>query len=539
MAIWTDRNDLVFQVIDLRHRGVSRRGIARKLGISRNTVGKIIREHHKSRAAPHDAFPKKPKHAPRPTKLDAHKRHVTELLEKYPEITAQRVFEELTAKGFEGGYTIVKEHVRTLRPSPPPTPSLPTPITGPGEMSESDWSPHRVLFTTGLSALVQVFSYVLRYSTRKYYSLFERCDSHALMDGLVGAFECFGGAAHVTKFDSQKPVVLGWEGSQPIYNPRFLGFATYHEFRPLACRPGKPNDKPRVERSFWEFEQSFLNGRSFRDLDDMRTQLRDWNINICDPRPHKKLKRPRLELFEEERPFLRPLPTHPFDTARVIYTLANIEGFVSWNGNRYAVPYDHVTEILPVRITQKELFVYAADLRLVAQHELAPKSAGLDLDPMNFHRSSRGRPAADLQQLEHAFAQMGQSAQTYFAALRSHDPRQCGYQARQILQLRGKYTTTDILLALDHARAFGALQHQAIARILSRRAAPRTLAAYVLEGTSRRFDNDPFVCPDDLDEYDRLPVTSSSTRKELPCPSEPPTMTKTPSLSDSDDTSRS
>ena len=42
---------------------------------------------------------------------------------------------------------------------------------------------------------------------------------------------------------------------------------------------------------------------------------------------------------------------------------------------KQAVPYDHVTDLLPVRITQRELFVYAADLRCVARHELASEAS--------------------------------------------------------------------------------------------------------------------------------------------------------------------
>ena len=97
------------------------------------------------------------------------------------------------------------------------------------------------------------------------------------------------GAAQVCKYDNQKAVVLGWEGQQPIYNPRFLAFATHYEFRPHACRHWHPNDKPTVERSFWEFEKSFLNGRSFRDLDDMRAQLAHWLDRIVDHRLLDKL----------------------------------------------------------------------------------------------------------------------------------------------------------------------------------------------------------------------------------------------------------
>jgi hypothetical protein len=47
-------------------------------------------------------------------------------------------------------------------------------------------------------------------------------------------FVRFEGCAAECKHNSQNPVVLRWEGHQPIYNPRFLAFASYYEFRLVA-----------------------------------------------------------------------------------------------------------------------------------------------------------------------------------------------------------------------------------------------------------------------------------------------------------------
>lgn len=479
--------------------------------------------------------------APRESKLDEHRSRVRDLLERYPDITAQRVFEELRSHGFVGGYTAVKQCVRALRPKEKPEPSRQTPVLGPGKMAENDWSPHNITFTTGKRTTVQVFSYVLCASHRKKFSLHERCDLHALMDGHVQAFEHFKGVAEECKYDNQKAVVLHWEGQQPIYNPRFLAFATYYEFRPRACRPFHPNDKPHVERAFWEFETSFLNGRSFRDLDDMRAQLAAWQRDVCDVRPHKKLKRTPMEMFADEQPHLRPLPSHPYDTARVLYRLCSIDGFISWDGNRYAVPYDHVTDILPVRITERGLFVYAADLRLVARHELCERSGGVDVDPQGFHRPVKGRAAADVDQLKQAFDEMGMDAGEFFAALLAAHPRHGGHHAREILMLRERFTTQDLCMALRHARTFGALSHHAVGRILDNRSTPRTLAEYVSEESARRLGErlgSAGIGQRDLAEYDALPL--AHPRKENPWPNDPQApKTEPTSSSASDDTSRS
>lgn len=42
-----------------------------------------------------------------------------------------------------------------------------------------------------------------------------------------------------------KVVVTGYDDDEPVYNPRFLGFAAHYGFRPVACRPrrAKPREK--------------------------------------------------------------------------------------------------------------------------------------------------------------------------------------------------------------------------------------------------------------------------------------------------------
>jgi transposase len=552
-ATWRSRDELVHQIVTLAADRMSKRAIARAVGVSRNTVKAVLAAHAAQREAEHSELAKPTPKAPRPKKTDAFRNRIGELFVRYPDITGQRVFEILRAEGFDGGYTAVKKHVRTLRAPRKPAPSLTAPSYGPGEMAESDWSPYTIDFTSTGRMEVQAFSYVLTYSPRKAYTAYPSCDLYALMDGHEQAFDRFKGCAHRCIYDSQKPVVLRWEGTQPIYNPRFLAFAAHYEFRPRAVL-GQPNAKPRAERAFWDFERSFLNGRSFRDLDDMRAQLVDWLDGIVDPR--RRHGRTCLDRFAEEQPHLVPLPRHPYDTARVIYRVCSIDGFVDWAGNRYAVPYDHVTDILPVRITQRELFVYAADLSCVARHELAPRGAGRKLDPAGLHPPPRGRSPVDLDQLAVTFDGLGPGGAAFFRLLSAGPPRVWGHQARCILVLRARYATEDLDAALAHAARFGALEHRAVERILEARSSPRTLDEYVAEDTARRLEQAlgaQRAPSHDLTAYDRLPVIRalSSARalpaephqESCPCPNEmasPATpATPTSSSSGSDDTSSS
>ncbi len=147
---------LVYAVVQLARDGMKRRAIARALHISRNTVRKIVLAHGEVRTAEHSALAP-PRTSTRPSKLDPHRPRVDELLKTYRDITAQRVFEILIEEGFGGGYSIVKDLVREVRPHPAPKPSLQTPPREPGELAECDWSPYRVTFTNQSPVTVQAF----------------------------------------------------------------------------------------------------------------------------------------------------------------------------------------------------------------------------------------------------------------------------------------------------------------------------------------------------------------------------------------------
>ena len=497
----------IHDIVKLNSDGIKWRAIARSLGVSRNTVRRVVKEHGDIRQNEHSALSTRhPVH--RPSKLDPFWPQISDLLRTYPDITAQRIFEILLEKGYDGGYTVVKDLVRRIRPKQAPTPSLETQPREPGEMAECDWSHYPVTFTHAPPMKLQAFGYTLRYSTRKFYSFHEGNGLHPLMDGHVHAFDRFGGAARQCKYDSQKPVVLRWEGGQPIYNLRFIDFATYYEFSPVACRRWHPNDKPRVERSFYELTLSFFRGRSFRDLEDLKAQLTHWMDTIADLRPLKRMRRhTRLELFAEEQPLLRPLPRHPYDTARVLYKLCDMEGFITWEGNWYSLPYEYVTEILPVRITENEIFIYKPDLTCIARHALHPRGAQLP-SVLDGHRPRHVERGLDLDQLRRAFANLGDSAAAFLAALEKREHRSASYHARKVLGLRAGYATDDLLAALTHALAYGALEHTAVERILQARASPRRLDEYVAEETAkklRRVVDESGTEPRDLAEYDNLP----------------------------------
>jgi hypothetical protein len=372
----------------------------------------------------------------------------------------------------------------------------------------------------------------LSISRRRYVDFFESEDLFALLEGHRRAFEYFGGVPHAIRYDQQKAVVARREGPDVIYQPRLLAFATHYGFEPRAVRPGKPNDKAFVERDLWDLERSFLCGRRFHDQEDMRAQARRWLAEVVEQRHHPKLRKQRIvEIFEaQERAALRTLPKHPFDTARVVYRLCSIDGFVSWEGNRYSVPYEHVTALLPVRITQSELFVYGPGLACTAHHQLLPRGKGAD-SVVGAHRPPRlDSPGASLDVIRERFLALGDVADDFLRGLVETHPRSAAYHARRILELREHYAAPDVVAAMVHALTFRAFSANAVARIVEVRARPRTLDEYVTAETESKLRGllqAERLTIRDLRTYDvqlppaeQLPPQDHAT-EESPCPTEP------------------
>lgn len=312
------REELERLLVTMNREGRSIRKLTRHFCISRNMVRRILRKHAANRNQGHDIVREQIKQPTlRPSKLDPFAGQIKELLKDFPKITAQRVYEEVTAAGYDGGVSILRDRLRMLRPTPKKAPVVRF-ETEPGLQGQMDWSPYTLDFLRHGKTTINCFSYILGFSRRQYIDFTMRRDFFTLIRRHQDSFSHFNGSPRQCLYDNEKTVVLRWEAGRPVFNPSFAAFITHYECKPIACMHGRAQTKGKVERPFQYVEHNLLGGRKFQDLDDLKACARWWLQNRSDAHIHDTTGRPPLELFlEDEQEALIPLPRCPYDAAEV------------------------------------------------------------------------------------------------------------------------------------------------------------------------------------------------------------------------------
>jgi transposase len=346
-------------ILDLHRQGLPVSAIARRTGVDRKTVRKYIQ----AGLEPPHYSPRRP----RPTLLDAHHAYLRERVATYPDLSARRLLRELRGFGYTGGYSQLTEFLRDVRPA--------TSVgferrfeTSPGQQAQVDFAQFRTGFTDepGAVRIVWLFSMVLGHSRLIWATFVMHQDLQAVLRCHVAAFEAIGGVPAEILYDRMRTAVTGEGDEGIVYNATLLACARHYGFMPKACRPYRAKSKGKVERPFRYIRQDFFLARSFRNLDDLNQQLRQWLDEDANARVHATTRRVVAAHFAEERTSLKPLPAGPFQAVLRLERRVTRDGMISVGGNLYSVPDCTRRRAVEVHTLTREVHIFEEGRQIAA-----------------------------------------------------------------------------------------------------------------------------------------------------------------------------
>src|ERR1700729_1006390 len=348
--------------------GKSIKEIARDLRLSHNTVRKVLRSDETS-------FSYERQVQPRP-KLGRSKGQLDRLLAANVEAPARerltliRIFEELRALGYDGGYDAIRRYARSwAKTNASATADAFVPLTfAPGEAYQFDWS-HEIVVMDGVTTILKVAHLRLCHSRMMFVRVYPRETQEMVFDAHERAFAFFKGACGRGVYDNMKTAVETiFVGKDRQYNRRFLQMCSHHLVEPVACTPASGWEKGQVENQVGNLrDQLFRPKPRVKSLAELNAWLEDQCIAYAKRTKHPEFKdRTIWDVFEEERAGLIQL-RGPFDGFVEKAVRASTTCLIMADHNRYSVDARAAGRMVLVRSHAERVVVFLGD-EVVADH---------------------------------------------------------------------------------------------------------------------------------------------------------------------------
>ena len=441
--------------------GLSERAAARRFGLARETVRKMLRY-----SVPPGYRRAQPVRCP---KLDGFTGVIDQILgddqqrPKQQRHTAKRIWDRLRAEhAFTGGYTIVKDYVRakTLGGQ-----EMFVPLAHPPGDAQADFGEALVVIA-GVECKAHYLVVDLPHSDDGFVKAFPAETTEAFCDGHNAAFGYFDGVPRRIVYDNTTLAVARILGDGTRQRTRvFSELQSHYVFDARFGRPGKGNDQGKVEG---------LVGYARRNFFVPVPRFPSWealNADVarqCRARRGHRLRRHTEtigERFARDRDALLPLPPVPYDACDRRATRVTSLSLVRYRLNDYSVPtaYGHREGVVKGYVDD---VVIVCGRDEIARHRRSYEREALIFDPLHYLALLERKTGA----FDQAAPLAGWALPAAFLGLRRRLEARLGKAGTreyvQVLRLLEDFRLDHVSGAVGDALALGAIGFDAVKHLV-------------------------------------------------------------------------
>ena len=354
------------EILDLHRSGLSQREIARKLGISRNTVRKYV-ENPESCIKDTDA-------CQRQSILDPYEGAIQAWLDEDEYYKSTWIYDRLVNQGYTGSYETVKRKVGKLKKNKQKIAYMRF-ETEPGHQAQVDFGEFQIDLPDGSVKKLYLFSMILGYSRKIYTEFIEKCDMPSFLDCHIHAFDYFKGIPDQILYDRMKNDYIAKLAGKHKFNATLIGFALHYGFTPQVAPAYAAWVKGKVERPYTFIREGFWRGYGYVNTARANKDLWSWILKK-DERIHGTTHEKIRVRFEREQPHLNSIPYQAFDTSYRIYRKVYKDCTVHFESNRYVLPHPLVGKQVILRMKNDQLRIFE-NHHLVVVYDIPPTKGNL------------------------------------------------------------------------------------------------------------------------------------------------------------------
>jgi len=471
--------------------------IATQLQLHRDTVARVLSQAGLPLMGP----------VRRASAVDPYLPFIRETLERFPTLTASRLYGMVQSRGYPGRPDHFRHLIARHRPRRRTEAYLRL-RTLPGEQCQIDWGHFGHIQIGRARRPLMGFVTVLSWSRQIFLRFYLDARMENFLRGHVAAFEAWGSVPRVALYDNLRSAVLERQGNAIRFNPTLLALAGHYRFEPRPVAVARGNEKGRVERAIRYIRDAFFAGRSFTDLDDLNAQADTWTSGPASERRCPEDEKLTVKAaFDQEKACLLALPPNAFATDEVKAVSAGKTPYVRFDLNDYSVPHAYVQRALTVVADPRQVRLLDA-AEVIATH---PRSydrgqqievqAHIDALVEHKHKASAHRTTDRLVQA------IPQSRELLRQAAERGEP--LGRTTRTLLDLLDRYGVAELEVAIRDALAREVPHPNAVRLALERRrqeqGSPPPVGVTLPDHLKRR---DVTVRPHPLAGYDQLTETN-------------------------------
>lgn len=478
----------VFEIHRLHRLGLSKREIKRRLGVDRKTVALYLE----------DPDRKADRNNKNSRKLDPYLSFIQELMAEYPDIKAPVVLREIAQRGFDGEITLVRSYLREQRRAA----THKTPYirfeSEPFEQMQVDWGHFSTLVYGQTKRKLYALVVVESHSRMLHVTFTHSQKQEVLHQCLLNAFAFFGGTPRDLVVDNMITAVIERSGRVIRFNDAFLNFMMTCHINPVACNVRSPQEKGKVESAVKYVRNNFFPARTFRDLDDINQQVRDWLDTTANVREHKTTGQRPVDRIK--RSALTPLPKGLPDCRETGSYLVHKDFGVRFDGNVYTVPPSMIGEYLTLKADHQSVTLYCNDKKVASHKRCWQRHLRIEM-PEHLAQAKTRKTKHHRNRQEEVFLSLGPTAQAFFDTIKG-SRQSLKKQIESLLRLNDEYGERSLLYAMDKAMQKGLYGSDYVENILyqdmtpEKKHPPVTLEKHEL--------NDIRLASPSLKEYDAI-----------------------------------